>query len=225
MCEPTGQYVHLEIKGGLPHFHEKSLVSFEEFVEYLGDTCDLRNCDPHWRRQVDHAFFPVLNFSFTGKVEQMDEVMQRFERHLGLSKLRVADGRNTSVPFGPNPYTQELADKVYSLYRDDFDLLGYDRNTWTQGREDGGQGSRKGCFSEKRYRDEIIERNLIMASLYEERDRLQAQLEWASRLRLLPAINGLIALESFSRKGARKIRGWARRLLHPHRQMNRATLR
>jgi hypothetical protein len=215
LCEPSCQYVYLQIKGRLPYLHEQSLVSFDEFVEYLESSCDLRNCDSHWRRQVDHAFFPALNFSFIGKVEQLDRVLRRFEGHLGLSKPLVADGRNASVSFGPNPYTREVADKVYSLYEADFEGLGYDRNAWAPSEKKDGKKSSKASISDESYRDEIIERNLIISSLYEQRDRLQAELEWVSRLRLLPVINGLIAFQSVSRRGARKIKRLARQLLRP----------
>jgi hypothetical protein len=52
-------------------------------------------------------------------------------------------------------------------------VLGYDRNTWASRGENAAERSSKPSVPEERYRDEIIERNLIIAGLYEERDRLQ----------------------------------------------------
>ena len=222
LCEPGVKDEYLQIKGRLPDFREKFMVSFPEFVEYVEEKCDLRTCNNHWRRQVDHTFFPAMNFSLVVKVEQLAEGLRRFERHLGSSNSLVADGKNKSIPSGPGLYTRELADKVYSLYRADFEVLGYDRNAWITGGEKVRDEPTKAYVSEERFRDEVIERNLIISGLYEERDRLQTQLRWASRLRLLSVVNTLVALESILRKGASKIRRGARRVLRPRGQMEKS---
>jgi hypothetical protein len=210
LCEPGVEEAYLDIKGRLPDFHEKSMISFPEFVDYITDKCDLRLCNNHWRRQVNHTFFAAMNFSLVVKIEQLVDGLRQFEKHLGLSNSLTANGRNRSVSTQPGVYTKELADKVYALYHEDFKALGYDRNTWQAGTTNASQQS---CVSEDRFRDEIIERNLIISSLYEERDRLQAQLQWISSLRVGPAINGLVALQSMSRRGTQKIKGGIRRLL------------
>lgn len=222
LCEPGVKEEYLHIKGRLPGLHEKSLVSFSEFVEYVQHNCDLRTCNNHWRRQVDHTFFPAMNFSLIVKVERLAEGLQQFERHLGCSTSLVAEGRNKSVPSGPGLYTRDLADKVYSVYKADFEGFGYDRNAWAPTDEKVREESRKAYVSEERFRDEVIERNLIIASLYEERDRLRTQLRWASRLHLLAAANTLVSLEAISRKGVVKIKRWARRVLHPRGLLHKA---
>lgn len=221
LCEPGVQEEYLQIKGRLPDLHEKSLVSFPEFVDYVRLHCDLSTCNNHWRRQVDHTFFPAMNFSLVVKVEQLADGLQQFERHLGCSNSLVAEGRNKSIPSGPGLYTRDLADKVYSAYKADFEVFGYDADTWAPVDERARQEPRKAYVSEERFRDEVIERNLIISSLYEERDRLQTQLRWASRLRLISALNTLVSLESISRKGAKKIKRWTRRVLHPRGQRDK----
>jgi hypothetical protein len=211
LCEPQTIHLYLQIKGGLPGVHEKSLVSFEEFVEYLESKCDLSTCDAHWRWQINHTFLRAMRFSLIVKVEQMTDGLRQFQQHLGLSDYLPANGRNASVPFGSSPYSKELADRVYSLYRRDFEVLGYDRNTWPAGRENGSEQLGKACVTEERLCDEIIERNLIIADLYEERERLQAQLNAQlrrlSRLHLLSIIDGLVAFRSMWRKVARDLKG------------------
>ena len=221
VCEPSVKDDYLEIKGHLPAFREKSLVSFPEFVEYVRTRCDLRICDSHWRRQVDHTFFPAMNFSYVGKLEQFGEVLRRFERHLGLSEPLVAHKKNESISFGPNPYTQELADKAYALYQQDFEVLGYDRNTWA-GRPN--PASEVSGASLEKFIDEVVERNLIIASLYEECDRLKAQLPGVSRLGVAGMIDSMAALHSFSIRANRKIRRWARRVLRPRSRMGTVTV-
>jgi len=211
LCEPAARDIYARIKGGPPDFRKKSLVSFPEFVEYLANDCDLRACDGHWRRQVDHTFFPALNFSLVARVERFGEGLRTFERHLGLSQLPVTAERNVSIA-GDAPYTPELADKVYSLYRSDFEVLGYDRNSWLASQANGGTPSPNAVVPEEKFDDEIIERNLIIASLYEERDQLQAQLQQASQLARLFAIgNRLAAARTSCRKLAGQVRRWARR--------------
>jgi hypothetical protein len=221
LCEPGVQEEYLQIKGRLPDLHEKSLISFPEFVDYVRLHCDLSTCNNHWRRQVDHTFFPAMNFSLVVKVEQLADGLQQFERHLGYSNSLVAEGRNKSIPSGSGLYTSDLADKVYPAYRADFEVFGYEADSWAPVDERAGQEPSKAYVSEERFRDEVIERNLIISSLYEERDRLQTQLRWVSRLRLLSALNTLVSLESISRKSAKKIKRWTRRVLHPRGQLDK----
>lgn len=213
LCEPGVKEEYLEIKGRLPALHKKSLISFSEFVEYVEIKCDLRSCNNHWRRQVDHTFYPAMNFSLVVKVEQLAEGLRQFEHHIGAEKPLMAEGKNTSIASGRGLYTSELADKVYSAYRADFEVFGYDRNSWPQGDDRKGDDPKKACVSEEKFRDEVIERNLIIASLYEERDRLQNQLRWASRLHLLPVLNTLTDMDSMSQKRVTQAKRWARRLL------------
>src|SRR2546421_393372 len=106
LCEPQGIDVYVRIRGGMPDFHEKSLVSFKEFVDYLESKCDLSTCDPHWRRQVDHTFFPALNFSCVARVEQLEEGLRPLAEHLGLSKSFVGAGKNESLPVATASYNE-----------------------------------------------------------------------------------------------------------------------
>jgi hypothetical protein len=211
-CELTGRDVYLRIKGRLPEIHELP-ISFDEFVQFVEGQCDLPWCDQHWIRQVEYTFFPAMNFSHVIKMEELKEGLRQFQRHLGLAEPLVADRRNESLPLGKATYTKELADRVYSLYRPDFDSLGYDRETWaapaqrTLNEQPGFV-----TLSEDRLRDEIVERNLMILGLYEERERLREQLRRVSRLHLLTAVNGLAALNRASRKFARNLRGRAGRI-------------
>lgn len=200
MCEPQGIDVYLQIRGSLPGFCEKSLISFEEFVGYLESKCDLSTCDPHWRRQVEHTFFSALNFSCVARVEQLEDGLRLLAQHLGLSKPLASDWRNESLRVTNASYSEELAQRVYSLYQLDFETLGYDRTKWHDGRQSASTGNGNHRISEEKVVDEIIERNLIIARLYEERDRLQTQVRWLSRLRLLSAIQELAALYRRFRK-------------------------
>ncbi len=194
----TGKNVYLQLRGRLPGIHEDLPIPFDEFVRYVERQCDLPNCDIHWVRQVDYNFFPAMNYSWVGEVERLEETVRRLEAHLGLSGVLAVDRRNESLPVGQALFTEELADAVYALYRSDFELLGYDRESWRRvaGPHSAGRAPEQGTFSEERLRDEIVERNLVILSLYEDRKRLQAQLRRVSRLHLIQVANTLAAWRS-----------------------------
>jgi len=212
-CEPGCERLYLEIKGRLPDMHSKALITFDEFVGYLEAKCDLGACDPHWRRQVDHLFLGALNFSHVGKVEDMATGLARFQQHLGLPEPFTVGRKNVSAPVGLATYNQNLADKVYSLYQGDFERLGYDRDSWRDSRQSAGPIPPKVVVSEERFYDEIIERNIIISSLYAERQRLQADLRRVSRLHLLDVANTLARLRRGSSVLASKVRGGLRAML------------
>ena len=165
---PGCEHLYCEIKGHYPELGRKSLVSFQEFVDYIGTRCDLSTCNGHWRRQVDHTFIKALNFSHIGRLERMEETVQRFQHHLGLGEPFSVGRRNTTAA-GNVDFTQSLADKVYSLYREDFEAFGYDRNDWPRPHN----GDHSKCMvPEEMYFDEIIERNIVIARLDEKRRQL-----------------------------------------------------
>ena len=221
LCEPGFEDVYLQTKGHLPELHAKSLITFDEFVEYVATRCDLRTCDSHWRRQVDHTFFAALNFSSVGKIEQMAEGLQRFQQHLGLSEPLVAKGRNASGSGVAVAYTRELAEKVYSLYQSDFEVLGYDREAWPGREQDSCETSENATVPEEIFSDEIIERNLIISCLYQERkrlsderDRLQGEVQKVSRLHLLAFANAVVALRRVTKRLLGAVKTLPRRVLH-----------
>ncbi len=205
-CEPGAERLYLAIKGRLPELHAKDLITFDEFVNYLHAKGDLSEADPHWRRQVDHLFFKALSFSHVGKLENMTATLARFQQHLGLAEPLMAGGKNVSAPVGLATYNQDLADKVYSLYQEDFEHLGYDRDSWRSGQSAVPKSS-PAVIPEARFYDEIIERNLIISGLYEERRRLRADLKRASRLGVMPLANALASLRRRAYALASKIRG------------------
>ncbi len=201
LCEPGQEDLYLELKGCLPEFHaQKSLIAFDEFVDYIERNPALRECDAHLRPQVDHIFLGALNFSCIGKLEDMGEVLRRFQRHLGLAEPFVARRGNATGSIGGAKYNQGLADKVWSLYHADFDRLGYDPNVWPADGPEVGEASRNAAVPEERFRDEIVERNIIISALYQERDQLQAEVRRVSRLHLLAVADGLFAIRRVSLK-------------------------
>ncbi len=184
LCEPGFESVYLDIKGRLPEEGRKVLVTFEEFVEYVSKKCDLRTCNAHWRRQVDHTFMRALNFSFVGKMENLAETLERLQRHLGLGASLSEGGKNVSGSLGEVTFHEELRERIYRLYQEDFETLQYDRSLppcQPQGTNH--------AVPEEKYINEIIERNIIINHLYEQR----AELRKLSHLHLHSIANGWLA--------------------------------
>jgi Sulfotransferase family len=200
LCEPGHENVYRQIKGALPPVHRKSLITFREFIDYISTQCDLRTCNLHWRLQNQHLFLSALDFSFIGKIEQMADGLHRFAQHLELSDTLVGDARNVSHASAGSEYDKSLADKVFSLYQSDFEAFGYDREAWPAPSPESGEKPKKDTVSLEVFSDEIIERNLIISLLYEERNQLREEVRKASRLRLLPVANGLIKLRNKLRR-------------------------
>jgi Sulfotransferase family len=198
VCEPGYEHIYQEIKGHSPEMGKKSLVSFEEFVEYVARKCDLRTGDVHWRRQVDHTLFRAINYSTVGKVENMTAVLETLQKHLELAQPLVAKEKNVSAHSRPVQIGEELADKIYGLYKEDFETFQYERNSVPIG-----QPETTPTVPEEKYIDEIIERNLILVHLYDQ----QAELRKVERLHLLAIANSITSLLDAMRKG------WCRRRL------------
>ena len=174
LCEPASAHIYLAVRGQLPDPGGKSLMSFSEFLDYVEQKCDLRTCNGHWRRQVDHHFLKAMNFSHIGKVERLPETLRRFQEHLGAREPLEAHAKNVSRS-GSVDLTEALAEKIYSLYREDFEAFGYDKNEWADPLAHGEQPRKNGMVPEEIFDDEIVERNIILYHLYEERDRLRDQ--------------------------------------------------
>jgi len=166
LCEPGFEQIYLVLKGQIPHHKSKPRISFEEFVQYLASRCDVRTANGHWRRQTDHTFFTSLNFSWVGKLERLSETLQQFQLHLGRNEPLRFEERNASIEFDHVGFDLRLANMISDLYRPDFDTLGYDATAWPSPEQTGSsQASADNRISEDTFRDEVMERNIIISHL------------------------------------------------------------
>jgi hypothetical protein len=165
VCDPGFEDVYKKMRGELPGVTNKSLISFREFVDFVERFEDLDLCNPHWRRQSTHLFLPAMNFNMIGKTERIDDVLYGLQQHVGADAPPEFPSRNASGSSRDPLLNPDLADRVYSLYREDFDAFGYEKASWP--REPCGS-----TVSEEVFHDEIIERNLVISSLYGEIKRL-----------------------------------------------------
>ena len=180
LCEPGFDRIFVDVKGEAPALESKPAVSLKEFVHYLGKDDNLSG-SAHWAPQGDHAFFRALNYSFVGRVEQLADTLRFFQRHLGRSEPLAFDRKNPSMPLGQIAYDAGVVDTIARLYHDDFEAFGYDPKVWPFEKQSGDHAAI--TVPEETFRDEIIERNIIIAQLAAECARLQHQHRRATRWR------------------------------------------
>ncbi len=189
LCEPS-----FEIAGAGGNPIDPNGPSFADFVAFLR-TEQLDVANPHWSWQTTHIFARAFDFNLVGKVEALSECLERFARHLGLEAVPVLPARNETT-FVRAAYDPGLAETVYELYRPDFELFGYARDSWPSAAAPALDPLVAKALAE------VIERNRVIGDLYAALDRARARLEVAERLGLAAITDRLAALY----RGARALR-------------------
>jgi ADP-heptose:LPS heptosyltransferase/glycosyltransferase involved in cell wall biosynthesis len=171
LCAPTYERLYLQIRGTLPAGNDpSSLISFREFVKALWRE-DLANCDSHWRLQVAQTLRGALNFSHIGRLEDFSKTIHTLYGHLGITDIQRPATLNRTV--GQSYYDEEIATEIYELYRQDFETFDYERNSWVKRSND----DRLLIIPEEVFVEEVLERNIVISHLYEQRDALKRRVE------------------------------------------------
>lgn len=101
-------------------------LSFSEFVHFVHETID-ESVDPHWDRQTARVSVQGLKLDLIGRVETFENDFVTVLHHARKSSIRIPR-LNHSGPADWQPYySAELANTVYRLYEQDFDIFGYPR--------------------------------------------------------------------------------------------------
>lgn len=111
--------------------------SFREFALWVVSTCDPDASDGHWRPQFNLLHPQIIDYDFVLKTESLgadlqkvfdaSPTLQRADARSMLSRFRY----NESLPFAQaNLYDEDLARRVASYYKDDFEVFGYDLDSW-----------------------------------------------------------------------------------------------
>jgi hypothetical protein len=171
LCEPGGfDQIYVKIKGQAPEPAVKPTISFHEFVRYLAMHQNLRS-NVHWTPQTDHTFFRAFDYNHVGKTERLAETLRHFQDHLGRAEPLEFERRNASTLLGHVTYDSEMAALISQLYQQDFETFAYDPNIWPFEQEADVRSVAK--YSEAIYRDEIIERNMIIMYLSDKCGKLE----------------------------------------------------
>lgn len=160
--EPTVEDIHSSVQGN---------VTFEKFVAYLEES-NPPYWDDHWAKQVDLCFPAAIPFNHIGKIENLSKTAYALECHLAI-RVTLPMANSGALRIEPE-VSEGTRISIASLYADDFTAFGYDPDHLPK---------RSGCseVSAAKFIHEIVERNLVIADLYEQRDRLRAQLEALQR--------------------------------------------
>ena len=109
------------------------MVAFRDFVRYVESASD-DDRDAHWRSQSRLLMPDVIDYDFVGRVEEFQAHFTQVLRRLNASDDLVAtisERVNPTVQiYHAAAYDRELADRVYEMYRGDFETFGYDRDSW-----------------------------------------------------------------------------------------------
>jgi hypothetical protein len=105
--------------------------SFEDFVRWLAKGGLYE--DVHWAPQSSILVIPVERFDFVGKLERLEDDFQRVMENLPASCRGGGGAVQTFAPHSTGAgdkesayYTKELREIIARLYREDFELFGYE---------------------------------------------------------------------------------------------------
>ena len=133
---PVAQQIKASFIGG--DFREINLdetpVSFSEFVAYIANQRSYL-MDRHWLHQHLTMWHPHVKFDFIGKLESFSEDFSYVLRKIHAPRelvASVASRANASRRDKKKYYNKELADKVYAVFKKDFELYEYDPGSWVK---------------------------------------------------------------------------------------------
>jgi hypothetical protein len=171
LCAPTYERFYKGAKGKLPEGNDPlSLMTFREFVDVIARE-DLANCDAHWRLQVVQTLRGALKLSHVGRLEKLSETIRILYAHLG--EVQPPQPATMNRTAGASHYDEDIAKTVHGLYRQDFEAFGYDPDSWVRGSDRTGPP----VVPESIFVDEVLERNIVIGHLYEERDVLRRKVQ------------------------------------------------
>ncbi|WP_047549142.1 sulfotransferase [Methylotenera sp. G11] len=121
-----------ETRSSVRQFSESGNVTFEAFVTYLENGGLFH--DPHWAPQTYLLPLAPSEIPFIGKVENIDKDLSALVNHLfgeGAYKdpKNREDSRKKSSEIASDYYTDDLKNRVYKLYKVDFDAFSYPQDT------------------------------------------------------------------------------------------------
>lgn len=118
----------------LPGARPDAPLTFETFLAWVESQPEGRR-DHHWDTQRAILHLDLLKYHrlFRMETEFVDgliEVLARAGLPRDFVARRAVRKKNATKPLAAPVYNEQLAERVYNLYRCDFDLLGYDRDSW-----------------------------------------------------------------------------------------------
>jgi hypothetical protein len=109
-------------------------VPFDSFLQYISASETNFN-NNHWQKQCVLSFeklFPntIFHKIEDGFTEPLSQILKNAEVPYSWIVHAAGHKKNSSTNGKNKVYTSELADKVYDIYKEDFDKFQYSRNSW-----------------------------------------------------------------------------------------------
>ena len=110
--------------------NHRRMPTFPDFISYL-ETSGLYS-NAHWAPQTELMTLPAQHYDLLGKTENLDDSLKTIFSNLNRNHQLDSPIKAKRQTMGasqrlPEYFDQNLADRTYNLYRDDFDTFGYSR--------------------------------------------------------------------------------------------------
>ncbi len=108
-------------------------VGFADFVAYNAGQADGER-DGHWKSQTGSLHLERIRYDFIGRVESFAGDFAGVLRRFGasselLSSLFERVNTTPALPLAA-AFSKQLADSVYTIYREDFNAFAYSQDSW-----------------------------------------------------------------------------------------------
>ncbi len=121
-------------RNNLPGTDEHSPIPFGSFLSYVESQVEGKR-NQHWDTQRSVLLAAKINYTHIHQMEVgFSEAIAGVLEKVGIEKqwviAKLARPTNASGAITQAVLDQALADRVYELYKDDFNFFGYDRESW-----------------------------------------------------------------------------------------------
>lgn len=127
LVSQVGKPKYAKIRSKILKTQKKTELSFNDFVSFL-ETDGLFS-DPHWCPQYSLIPIPLDLLAYIGKVEQLhDDLGELIPKIFNIEYKGLVlreEGRQRAKEKSSHFYNEELIERVFNLYRKDFEYFGY----------------------------------------------------------------------------------------------------
>jgi hypothetical protein len=108
---------------------ENDDISFDEFLSFLEQGGLKKNS--HWAPQTDFLVFPISEYDFIGRLENFNSDFEKIIQDIyNIQSIEIVSVTEHKTKSNKNveSISNEQKSRIYELYKEDFTLLGYDKD-------------------------------------------------------------------------------------------------
>ncbi|HEV2363398.1 MAG TPA: sulfotransferase family 2 domain-containing protein [Caulobacteraceae bacterium] len=160
--EPGFGYVYRAVRGRDEPSGYEDLVSLAEFVDFVERCEDLSSCNSHWRLQSEHIFHRSIKYNSVFSTDTLGQALEAIAAVFAVAPPRQPRKANTSVEAVRAALTPETAEKIRRLYSPDFAAFNFS----TAPPAALFRPPQEADPVARRLIEEVVERNILLDSLY-----------------------------------------------------------